>query len=180
MVAMTDEPRAPIFGFIFAPKPHTPGAPQLTWLRIPARGPWRLMLLIGSTLALAALVGSALLALAGTRSLEGLAVTSLTFLLGLPLVALIVRGWIQGTYVNDSGVRIVRMWGSEFVPWSSIESIGVTHGRHRRVTLHLVDEKVDTTIGETTLDTALRPQSWDAAVDRLRIWHRESQPPHSD
>lgn len=178
---MSDSPRPPLFGFVFAPKPPTPGAPTIRWMRIPARGPWRLALLIAASLAVASLAGSALLALAGIRTTQGLALASLAIAIGLPLVALVARGWIQGTYVNDSGVRIVRMWRTEHIPWPLIDGITVsTTGHRRRLLIDTAGVSIATTISSVTLDTALRPQTWDAAVDRMRIWHTETRPAGSD
>lgn len=174
---MTDEPRPPIFGFIFAPKAPTPGAPQIRWMRIPPRGPWRLALLILTTLATASLAGSALLGLAGIRTPQGLAIAAAVIVTGLPVIAVLVRGWIHGTYVNDFGVRIVRMWSTRFVPWSAIEEISESGRRRRHLVLLAEGRQITTTIGDTNLDTALRPQAWESAADRLRTWHREAEPP---
>lgn len=176
MAPVTDEPRAPIFRFLFAAKPPTPGAPQIRWMRIPARGPWRLALLIIATVAMASLTGSALLALAGIRTVAGLAIAAAVIVVSLPLFTLLARGWIQGTYVNDAGVRIVRMWSTRVVPWAVIEEVRISGRRWRRIDLLAEGMLIPTTIGNTTLDSACRRHTWDSSLDRMHIWHRESGP----
>ena len=173
---MTPEARKPLFGFIFAPKPATPGAGQVSWLRIPARGPWRLTVLIISTLFLASVLGTALLSLAATRNLEGVVIEVLTLLAMVPIVFLVARGWVTGTYVNDSGVRVVRIKRSDFAPWSIVTGIDVIQtGRGLRLVVETSEGPIDTTIGSFTWDTALREQTWLASVDRMRIWLAESR-----
>ena len=173
---MTPEARKPLFGFIFAPKPATPGAGQVSWLRIPARGPWRLTVLIISTLFLASVLGTALLSLAATRNLEGVVIEVLTLLAMVPIVFLVARGWVTGTYVNDSGVRVVRIKRSDFAPWSIVTGIDVIQtGRGLRLVVETSEGTIDTTIGSFTWDTALREQTWLASVDRMRIWLAESR-----
>ncbi len=173
---MTPEARKPLFGFLFAPKPATPGAGQVSWLRIPARGPWRLIVLIISTLFLASVLGTALLSLAATRTPAGVIIGVLTLLAMVPLVFLIARGWVTGTYVNDSGVRVVRITRSDFAPWPIITGIDVTNtGRRHRLVIETSEGTIDTTIGSFTLDTALREQTWLASIDRMRVWLAESR-----
>jgi hypothetical protein len=173
---VTPEARKPLFGFIFAPKPATPGAGQVSWLRIPARGPWRLTVLIISTLFLASVLGTALLSLAATRNLEGVVIEVLTLLAMVPIVFLVARGWVTGTYVNDSGVRVVRIKRSDFAPWSIVTGIDVIQtGRGLRLVVETSEGTIDTTIGSFTWDTALREQTWLASVDRMRIWLAESR-----
>lgn len=173
---MTPEARKPLFGFLFAPKPATPGAGQVSWLRIPARGPWRLILLLISTLLLASVLGTALLSLAATRTPEGVIIGVLTLLAMVPIVFLVARGWVTGTYVNDFGVRVVRIARSDFAPWPIITGIDVTQtGRRHRLVIETCEGTIDTTIGSFTLDTALREQTWLASVDRMRVWLVESR-----
>lgn len=173
---MTSGPRKPLFGFIFAPKPTTPGAVQVSWLRIPARGPWRLTVLILATLILASLLGTALLSLAATRTPQGVVIGAFTLLAMVPIVFLVARGWVTGTYVNDSGVRVVRLWRSDFVPWSIVTGIDITATRRdRHLVLDTPEGTITTSIGSFTWDTAWREQAWLSSVDRMRVWQRESR-----
>ena len=173
---MTGPVRRPIFGFVFATRGDRPGAPQLRWIRVPARGPWRLALLILATLAVASVTGTALLTLAAARSGAGLGIAALALVVVLPAIGLLVRAWVIGTYVNDSGVRNVGWWGSHFLSWPTVLEVRTRITRTgQRVVVCTDAGDVDTRIGSRDLDTALRPQAWDAAVDRLRTWHRETR-----
>ena len=173
---MTDEPRKPIFGFLFAPKQVQPGSPQLKWIRVPARGPLRLALLILVTSFCASVLGSALFALAGMRSTAGIGIAMAVIVLSLPIIGLVSRAWVLGTYVNDSGVKISRWWRTEHIPWPAIDAIdeGPGAGGHR-VVLVTTEGIVHTSIGSATLDTLLRTEAWSIAVDRMRTWWRESR-----
>lgn len=172
---MTSSPRKPLFGFIFTPKPPTPGAGQVSWLRIPARGPWRLTVLITATLTLASVLGTALLSLAATRTPQGVLIGALALLAMIPIVFLVSRGWVTGTYVNDSGVRVVRIWRSDFAPWPIVTGIGITSTRRGRyLVLDTSEGTITTSIGSFTWDTAGREQAWLSSVDRMRVWQRES------
>ena len=174
---MTGQPRKPIFGFVFGPRPQAPGSPALTWSRVPPRGPWRLALLITASFALAALAGSAFLAAVASRSFSGLAVAA-TGLAAVGICSLLAaRAWVLGTYVNDSGVRIVRIWRTDHLPWSAISGIRLCRGIiGSRIHLDTGDGGVSTSIGSFTLDTAGRSETWSMAVDRMHTWWRESRP----
>jgi len=173
---VTPQARKPLFGFLFAPKPATPGAGQISWLRIPARGPWRLAVLIISTLLLASVLGTALLSLAASRTPGSVTIGVLALLAMVPIVFLVARGWVTGTYVNDSGVRVVRIVRSDFAPWPIITGVDVTQtGRRQRLIIETSEGPIDTTIGSFTWDTALREQTWLASVDRMRVWVTESR-----
>lgn len=145
-------------------------------MRIPSRGPWRLIVLIGASTVLAAFLGTALLALAATRTPEGVITGGLTLLIMTPVVVLIARGWVTGTYVNDAGVRVVRLWRSDFAPWSIVTDIEVIETRWGSRLIVITSEGgIRTGIGSFTLDTALRQQTWLSSVDRMRVWQRESR-----
>lgn len=173
---MTETPRKPIFGFLFAPRQIRPGSPQVKWIRVPARGPLRLAVLILVTLFSMSLLGSALFALAGMRSAAGIGIAMAVILLSLPIIGLVSRAWVLGTFVNDSGVKISRWWRTEHVPWLAIDSIDEqpgTGGHH--VVLVTTEGIVHTSIGSANLDTLLRTEAWSIAVDRMRTWWRESR-----
>jgi hypothetical protein len=173
---MTREPQRPIFGFIFAIKPDSPGSGQVRWIRVPARGPWRLFALIIATLVTLTVFGAALFSIAGSRTVvEAIVAIAIATIIG-GFGGLLTRAWILGTYVNDSGVRITRWTKTEFLPWVSIQKIDI-HGSRlkQRVSLRVTDgSTVATTISSGDADTWLRPRTWEATVDRLSVWLHET------
>lgn len=171
-------PRKPLFGFVFAPRPATPGAPALRWMRVPARGPIRLALLIIATLGIASLLGSALLGLASLRSASGLAIAAAVIVLALPVIGILTRAWILGVYLNDTGIKITRWWRTEHVPWPAVTAVTIRPARFGdRIHLETDDGPITTPLGSATLDTLGRPQTWDIAADRLRTWFTETRNP---
>jgi len=176
---MSSPQRKPIFGFIFSPRPDRAGAGQLRWIRIPARGPARLVLLLAATLTAASVAGAVLFALASVRSLTGLALGTLVIVSSLPLVALLVRGWVVGTYVNDGGVKICRWWSTTHVPWLSVNSIDSQFTfAGERLLLDTDFGPVATTMSSRSPDVWGRGETWLIARDRLRQWWRETRPMH--
>lgn len=175
---MDHQPRKPIFSFLFTPKPDTPGAGQDRWLRIPARGPLRVITLLIATVALASFGGAILFSLASVRSLTGLALGTLVIAATLPAVWLVSRGWTTGTYVNDSGVKISRWWSTTHVPWAMIDRIDhASSPGGQRLMLHTKAGVVATTIASRSVDVWGRTEAWWIAQDRVNQWWRETRPP---
>jgi hypothetical protein len=173
---MTETPRKPIFGFVFTPRQIQPGSPQVRWIRVPARGPLRLAVLVLVTLFSMSLLGSALFALAGMRSPAGVGIAMAVIVLSLPIIGLVSRAWVLGTFVNDTGVKISRWWRTEHVPWPAIDSVDEQAGMGgHQVILVTTDGMIRTSIGSATLDTLLRTEAWSIAVDRMQTWWRESR-----
>jgi hypothetical protein len=174
---MTREPQRPIFGFIFAVKPDSPGSGQVRWIRLPGRGPWRLFTLIIATLVILTVFGAALFSIAGSRTVVEAVVAIAIATIVAGFGGLLTRAWIVGTYVNDSGVRITRWTTTEFLPWESIQKIEIHGSRARqRVLLRVTDSNtVATTISSVDADTLLRPRTWEATVDRLSVWLHENK-----
>lgn len=180
------EPRKPIFGFLW-PRPD-PDAPvdgayrQVRRVRITARGPVRLAtLLIGS--AVVAMAGAALMMAALTTAV------SLATVIGGALVAtaiaLILRGWVVGTYVSDEGVTIETTWRRSTVPWAAVRSVSTQPCRAPLLGLPVpvasVRSVVTTTDGvelpthvyASSPDLWLRAEAFDMARLRLERWRDE-------
>lgn len=180
------EPRKPIFGFLW-PKPD-PNAPvdgayrQVRRVRITPRGPVRLAML---------LIGSAAVAMAGASLMMAALTTVVTFttVIGGALVAtaiaLILRGWVVGTYVNDEGVTIETTWRRTRVPWAAVRTVTTEPCRAPLLGLPLPVESrrsVVTTADGAVLPTHvyacspdlwLRTEAFDMARLRLERWLEE-------
>jgi len=180
--------RRPIFWFLFParePGPLDGSAAQATWLRICPRGPWRLAFLIVATLGTVTLASAAVAAVLAAPSWAG---AGITVVVVIPIVALLARGWVAGTYVCDRGVKVSSILSTEVLPWASVAAFQVEGGsRWLGTPLRIGGERIELLAREdgdvrrmgTHVETAspdlwLRPQAWDAASDRLRTWLRES------
>jgi len=176
--------RRPIFWFLWppsAPGPLDGDASQARWLRVCGRGPWRWAFLILFTAAVITVVSAAG---AAALSQPGLVTAMLTILIAVPLVALLARAWVAGTYVNDRGIKVSGVLTTTVIPWSDVIEFTLT-GRSRLLgtPLRLAGEHVGVRWSQATtpthVETAspdlwLRPQSFDAARDRLLTWYREA------
>ena len=158
--------RRPVFWFLW-PKINGPVDSeyrQVRLLRIPARGPWRLVMLIGATWGL--VIGSAALLLAAST-----APLPLLFAIGATLataVLALLRGWVVGTYVNDEGYAIRRISCTNSGRWEAgnrVSIIGSTAFIIRRD-----GSLVATHISSRSLDLWLRPVAFGASVDLLERW----------
>lgn len=181
MVAVSEEPQRPIFGFAFPMRSHAP-AGQIRWLRVPGRGPWRLALLIPITLFALTIFGAALFSIAASRTVVAAVIALSIAVILAGLGGVLARAWILGTYVNDRGVRINGWWRTEFLPWSMITGV-YTEPRGRTLfakKLQVFVMQADGTVTPTTIrsadaDTWLRPLTWESAVDRMALWLRENR-----
>jgi lysylphosphatidylglycerol synthetase-like protein (DUF2156 family) len=174
---MSDRAPRPLFGFLFTPRPAEPGAPQTKWMRVPARGPLRLLVLIPTSVLLASILGAALFAIAGVGRSTSVAWGLALVVLGFPVVGLVLRAWIVGTYVCDSGVRITRWWRTDFLPWPEVTGVRIVgQGRGATVVLDTIDGAVvPTTVTALSADTAGRVEAWHIAADRMRTWWHETR-----
>ena len=177
------EPRKPIFGFLW-PKPD-PDAPvdaayrQTRHVRVSGRGPIRIAGLVLGTLVLIATTGSLILAALTTSwspvTFAGAAVSA-------SALALILRGWVVGTYVNDAGVTIETTWRRKSLPWSQVALVRTQEARAPFLGLPIrvrcLRSFVETTDGQrvpthvyaASPDLWLRPEALDAACLRLERW----------
>lgn len=183
-----DHEHRPLLGSLYprrAPEPVDADARQTRWARVPSRGPWRLALLIPVTLAWLSIAIPALMAVAAVRSIAELAVVLLLLcVLGVPVSAILVRAWVSGTYVCDSGVKVATILRTTAVPWESVTAVRVVRGPMpwcgtplrvpgERVVLDTRDGAIPTTVTSASADLWLRPQAWHAARDRLAVWWNE-------
>ena len=176
--------RRPIFWFLWPtpdPGPLDADAVQTRWLRICGRGPWRWAFLIALTAVVVVVVSAAG---AATLAQPGLLTIMFTIVIGVPLVALLARAWVAGTYVSDRGVKVSGVLTTVVIPWSDIDDIRTSPGsRLLGLPLRVAGETVDiawrggvapTHVESLSPDLWLRPQSFAAARDRLSTWLRES------
>ncbi len=182
-----DEPRRPIFGFLW-PRPD-PDAPvdaayrQLRAIRITGRGPVRIALLVLASLAVTMAGASAVLGAATTG------LTTWTILAGAVCatgLAVVMRGWIVGTWVTDRQVGIDRFWTRTRVPWSDVSSVDVVEDRWPLLGMPItvpgrgvivVDRdgvRHATHVYATSPDLWLRSEAFDMAALRLQRWAQES------
>ena len=186
-----DSEHRPLLGSLYprrTPEPVDAHARQTRWVRVPNRGPWRLALLIPVTLAWLSIAIPALMAIAAVRSLAELAVVLLILCaIGVPVSAVLVRAWVSGTYVRDSGVKVATILRTTAVPWDSVTAVRVEEGpvpwcgtplrvRGERVVLDTCEGPIATTVTSASADLWLRPQAWHAARDRLPLWWNEVRP----
>lgn len=192
--------RRPIFWFLWPaaePGPVDGDAVQARWIRVCGRGPWRWAFLIVCSAAVVTL-SSAALAVAVTR--PGWLSLLLSALVIVPLVALLARAWVAGTYVSDRGVKVSRILATDVAPWPEVADIAVARGSRwlglpirvggERVVVRLVGaadardadapgdrapDTIDTHVETASPDLWLRPQAWSAASDRLHTWLRETR-----
>ena len=177
------EPRKPIFGFLWPrPDPHAPvdGAyRQVRLVRVAARGPIRLAVLILGAIMTTMTTGTVVMATLTTSF-------SVTTVLGAAICAsaifLLLRGWVVGTFVTDQGVTVDSTWRRETIPWSEIRSAALREQRSpflglpvrvpaRRSVLVLADGRsVATHVYSTSPDLWLRPEALDMARLRLERW----------
>jgi hypothetical protein len=176
--------RRPIFWFLWParnPGPLDADAVQTTWLRICGRGPWRWAFLIALTAAVVIVVSAAG---AATLAQPGLLTIMFTIVISVPLIALLARAWVAGTYVSDRGVKVSGVLTTVVMPWSDIDVITASPGsRLLGLPLRVAGERVDlvwregampTHVESLSPDLWLRPESFAAARDRLSTWLRES------
>lgn len=182
-----DEVRRPIFGFLW-PKPD-PNAPvdaayrQVRPVRVTGRGPARLAVLALGSLAVTMAAASAVLGAVAT----GLnTVTLITAAVCATGVALVMRGWIVGTYVTDADVRVDRVFTRTRLAWPEVSTVQRTEGRWPWLGLPwrsqaqgvvLVDAAGHvhrTHVYSTSPDLWLRPEAYDMAALRLQRWSAES------
>lgn len=121
MVTVMPEPefRKPIFNFIWVRPLRTPNE-QVRYMRVGHRGIIRLTVLAVGTLTLAAFASITVAYLLSTRNaLESIFLAALL----ATLAVAVFRGWIVGTYVNDHGIKIIRMMTTDAIPWSFVQGI---------------------------------------------------------
>jgi hypothetical protein len=157
----------PIFGFLWPSRPQQldGAAEQRRLIRINGRGPLRILLLSLVTLATAALVGSVLLAAASV----GWVLVLMSAFVCASVLVMLLRGWVLGTYVNDEGFAIQRLFGADVGVWRNVYRV---HARHGTWYIDLLDgTEIPTHIDVRNIDFVGRPQAFDMAGLRLQRWH---------
>jgi hypothetical protein len=178
--------RRPVFWFLWPatePGPLDGDAVQARWTRVCGRGPWRWGFLIALTAAVVTICSAAVATL---LTQPGWLSLLLCFLVVIPLIALLARAWVVGTYVNDRGIKVSSLFTTEVLPWPAVQAITTEEGtrwlgtplraRGQRVVLRPIDGStagIRTHIETASPDLWLRPQAWEAARDRLSTWLRE-------
>lgn len=182
--------KRPVFWFLWPtrdPGPLDADAVQTHWTRVCGRGPWRWAFLIAMSAAVVIVISSAA---AVALAQPGWLTIALTIIVALPLVALLARAWVAGTYVSDRGVKVSSVLATEVLPWVAVTAIVTAEGTRvlgtplraggQRVVVRIVDGTQEPADVATHIETAspdlwLRPQAWSAASDRLRTWLRETR-----
>lgn len=180
--------RRPVFWFLWPaaePGPLDDDAVQSRWTRVCGRGPWRWGFLIALTAAVVTICSAAVATL---LTQPGWLSLLLCLLIVIPLIALLARAWVVGTYVNDRGIKVSLLFTTQVLPWSTVADISVVRGsRWLGLPIRVSGERIvvcligGTTAGiGTHIETAspdlwLRPQAWEAARDRLITWLRETR-----
>jgi hypothetical protein len=178
--------RRPIFWFLWpaaTPGPLDEAAAQTKWVRVCERGPWRWGFLIVTTAAVVTLSSAAL---AVVVAQPGWLALALSVVVVIPLIALLARAWVAGTYVSDRGIKVSRILSTEAIPWTTVSAVVSTAGSRwlgtplpipgTTVTISDATGRVISTHVETASpDLWLRPQAFDATRDRLDTWLRETR-----
>lgn len=177
------ESRRPIFWFLW-PRidPHAPTderAVQMRLVRVAPRGPVRIGLLIAASIATVLLLVTAVLTVTSSGITLGALLGSA---LAATMLALSLRGWVVGTYVNDAGIVIETTFRRTSLPWEEIASITLDQRaspllglplplRTSRVAIHLLDgQAMGTHVYGTSPDLCCRPDALDMAHLRLLNW----------
>ena len=182
-----NEPRKPIFGFLWArPDPQAPvdGAyRQVRPVRISPRGPIRLVTLLVGAAGVAVTTGTVVLG-AATTSLTPITVAAGA--LAATSLVLLLRGWVVGTYVTDDHLVIETTWRRTRLTWAQVARLddetrrcpflGIPLGVPARRIVVVDDSGAihGTHVYSTSPDYWLRPEALDIAVLRLGRWHQDA------
>jgi hypothetical protein len=177
--------RRPVFWFLWPagdPGPLDADAVQIRWTRICGRGPWRWAFLVVFT---ALVVTAVSAAVAATLASPGVLTLALSLVLALPLVALLARAWVAGTYVSDRGVKVSGVLTTVVIPWGEVVAVSPAAGsrllglplrsRGERIEITWSQDITPTHVESASPDLWLRPAAFDAARDRLLTWLRETR-----
>ncbi len=180
---MTDEPRKPIFGFLWPSA--DPDAPvdaayvQVRRVRVTARGPIRIVALVVASIVLISVTGTQILAAMTTGpsvlTVAGAAVSA-------SVLFVVLRGWVVGTFVNDHGVSVETTWRRVTTPWAEVASVACVDTRtpflglplrvsgQRSCIVTTDGRTIRTHVYSTSPDLWLRPEAFDMARIRLEQW----------
>ena len=182
--------RRPVFWFLWPapePGPLDDEAAQVRWARVCGRGPWRWAVLIAFTALVVTVVSAAV---ATTLDQPSWATVALSIVLAVPLIALLARAWVAGTYVSDRGIKVSRILTTDSVPWPAVRDVDTVAGTRwlglpakapgRRAVVVYDDSEgsrsvIGTHVESASPDLWLRPQAFEASRDRLGTWLRETR-----
>jgi hypothetical protein len=181
-----NQPRKPIFGFLW-PKPE-PGAPvdgayrQTRPVRVSARGPLRVAMLVLGSLAVVIVAGTSMMAAVATGFSVATVVSAAVVASG---VFLVLRGWVVGTYVSDDALLVETTWRRMVLPWPEVTRLDRISTRvplagvpvpvrgERVIAVDAAGRLVPTHVYSTSPDLVLRPEAYDMAALRLQRWRQE-------
>jgi len=154
----------PIFGFLWPERPVEDPPRQIRLIRISGRSPLRLVVLVGATLLSLIVLGSVILA----ATQIGWVMVLLSAVVIATVVVLLLRAWVVGTYVNDDGFAVQRIFGLDVCRWSDVYALESINGV---LCARLLDgQVVSTSIARRNLDYLGRPVAYDMAVLRFERW----------
>ena len=174
-------PRRPLLRvFDLDPDRHRPvdaSYVQSRWVRVHRPGPLRAALVV---LLAIATTWVAMAGLVGVTAQRG-AVARIVAV-ALAAAAVSVTGWATvrllaaGTYVNDRGLRLLRMRHAVLVPWEHVVDVRcVVAGAGSQVVAVLSDgTDVVTSVRSRSLDFVGRPESYDMASLAIERWWSSS------
>jgi len=159
----------PIFGFLWPPDPEDKdsSATQRRLIRIPARGPIRLALLLLASVLLVMVSGS--LILAGVSNWIVLLPASFVI---ATFTLLLLRAWTIGTYVNDDGIVIQRLLRADVAPWRDVHALTTDSAGQVWVMLY-TGQRYPTDIAPRSLDLFGRGEAYDMAHSRINRWFNQ-------
>ena len=185
--------RRPVFWFLWPaaePGPLDGEAVQARWTRVCGRGPWRWAFLAIFTVLVATVVSAAV---AATLAQPTWASVGLSILVAIPLIGLLARAWVAGTYVSDRGIKVSRILTTDSVPWPAVHDVATVAATRwlglpgkvpgSRIVVSYDDAEgapsvISTHIESASPDLWLRPQAFAASRDRLNTWLRETRGSH--
>lgn len=140
------------------PGPLDTASVQHRWMRIAPRGAIALFGLIACSAALACVAAPAVLVIISAAPDPPRAAFAVA-LIGPPIALalwLLLRAWGSGTYVNDAGVKVARLWRTTIATWPEVL-------RARRTTTTVVLTLAAR--GEVVALNAATPSWWGRAED---------------
>lgn len=145
------------------PGPVDDNAVQERWLRVGHRGPLRLALLAASTILLVAAMGTMIF----TVTLSASRADDFAGAVVFSIIAIaLARAWSLGTYVNDRGIKIVRMTRTISSAWHDVTIVL----ENSTVYLCANAKKWATHVSRRNPDFLFREEAFDIARDQLTNW----------
>ncbi|MHB1212301.1 MAG: hypothetical protein ACYC0W_08585 [Candidatus Nanopelagicales bacterium] len=181
-------PRRPVFGFLW-PRPQ-PGAAvdganrQARPVRVAARGPLRVAVLVLGSLAVVVAAGTSMMAAVATGFSFATVVSAAVVASG---VFLVLRGWVVGTYVNDDALLVETTWRRRVLPWSEVTGLDrsptgcplaglpVPVRGERVIAFDAAGAPVPTHVYSTSPDLLLRAEAYDMTALRLLRWRQAAR-----